>query len=101
MTKQSLRSSLSNTKWVVVQRIALARACYSQNDVVVLDSPLSAVDMHTGQHIFKHCIQEMMIANGLTVVLATHQVGAQSKYLWVLILLDVCFKCSIHFSIHN
>jgi ABC-type nitrate/sulfonate/bicarbonate transport system ATPase subunit len=43
--------------------------------VIVLDSPLSAVDMHTGQHIFKHCIQEMMIGHGLTVVLATHQVG--------------------------
>jgi ATP-binding cassette, subfamily C (CFTR/MRP), member 1 len=55
------------------QRIALARAAYSQADVNVLDSPLSAVDMHTCQHIFRHCIQDMMLARGATVVLATHQ----------------------------
>ena len=55
------------------QRIALARAAYSGADVNVLDSPLSAVDMHTCQHIFRHCIQEMMLARGATVVLATHQ----------------------------
>jgi ATP-binding cassette, subfamily C (CFTR/MRP), member 1 len=55
------------------QRIALARAAYSRADLYVLDSPLSAVDMYTCQHIFKHCIQDMMIAGGGTVVLATHQ----------------------------
>jgi hypothetical protein len=31
--------------------------------------------MHTCQHIFKHCIQELMVERGITVVLATHQVG--------------------------
>jgi ATP-binding cassette, subfamily C (CFTR/MRP), member 1 len=55
------------------QRIALARAAYSRADLYVLDSPLSAVDMYTCQHIFKHCIKEMMIGGGGTVVLATHQ----------------------------
>jgi ABC-type multidrug transport system fused ATPase/permease subunit len=55
------------------QRIALARAAYSRADVNVLDSPLSAVDMHTCQHIFRHCIRDMMLARGATVVLATHQ----------------------------
>jgi ATP-binding cassette, subfamily C (CFTR/MRP), member 1 len=55
------------------QRIALARAAYSRADLYVLDSPLSAVDMYTCQHIFKFCIQELMIGGGGTVVLATHQ----------------------------
>jgi ABC-type multidrug transport system fused ATPase/permease subunit len=55
------------------QRIALARAAYSQADVSVLDSPLSAVDMHTCRHILRHCVQDMMLARGATVVLATHQ----------------------------
>jgi ABC-type multidrug transport system fused ATPase/permease subunit len=55
------------------QRIALARAAYSRADLYVLDSPLSAVDMYTCQHIFKYCIQDLMIAGGGTVVLATHQ----------------------------
>jgi ABC-type multidrug transport system fused ATPase/permease subunit len=55
------------------QRIALARAAYSRADLYVLDSPLSAVDMYTCQHIFKYCIRDLMIAGGGTVVLATHQ----------------------------
>ncbi|GAX11414.1 hypothetical protein FisN_22Lh092 [Fistulifera solaris] len=55
------------------QRIALARAAYSRAKLYVLDSPLSAVDMYTCQHIFKLCIKDMMIAGGGTVVLATHQ----------------------------
>jgi ABC-type multidrug transport system fused ATPase/permease subunit len=55
------------------QRIALARAAYSRANLFVLDSPLSAVDMYTCQHIFKFCIQRIMLAGGGTVVLATHQ----------------------------
>jgi ATP-binding cassette subfamily C (CFTR/MRP) protein 1 len=55
------------------QRIALARAAYSGANLYVLDSPLSAVDMYSCQHIFKYCIQEIMIGGGGTVVLATHQ----------------------------
>jgi len=55
------------------QRIALARAAYSRADLYVLDSPLSAVDMYTCQHIFKYCIIGMMKGGGGTVVLATHQ----------------------------
>jgi ABC-type multidrug transport system fused ATPase/permease subunit len=55
------------------QRIALARAAYSRAELYVLDSPLSAVDMYTCQHIFKYCIEELMIGGGGTVVLATHQ----------------------------
>ncbi len=55
------------------QRIALARAAYSRAKLYVLDSPLSAVDMYTCQHIFNHCIKSLMIKGGGTVVLATHQ----------------------------
>ena len=56
------------------QRIALARAAYSGADTVLLDSPLSAVDQFTSTHIFQHCIRDLMLAAGATVVLATHQV---------------------------
>jgi ABC-type multidrug transport system fused ATPase/permease subunit len=71
------------------QRIALARACYAQSAITVLDSPLSAVDMHTCQHIFKHCIQELMVERGITVVLATHQVSRCSIFS-VSLLSNVC-----------
>jgi ABC-type multidrug transport system fused ATPase/permease subunit len=35
------------------QRIQLARAVYSNSDVYILDDPFSAVDAHTGTHLFK------------------------------------------------
>ena len=58
------------------QRVALARAAYSRARLVLLDSPLSAVDAYTGQHIFRHCIQGLMLRGDAraTVVLVTHQV---------------------------
>src|SRR5699024_7706479 len=34
------------------QRIALARALYSEPDVLILDDPLTAVDSSTARHIF-------------------------------------------------
>lgn len=35
------------------QRIQLARAIYSNSDIYLLDDPFSAVDAHTGAHLFK------------------------------------------------
>lgn len=35
------------------QRIQLARAIYSDSDIYLLDDPFSAVDAHTGAHLFK------------------------------------------------
>lgn len=35
------------------QRIQMARALYSNSDILLLDDPFSAVDAHTGAHMFK------------------------------------------------
>lgn len=35
------------------QRIQLARALYQNSSIYLLDDPFSAVDAHTGSHIFK------------------------------------------------
>ena len=39
---------------------------------LLLDNALSAVDHHTAQHIFKHCVRDMF--RDKAVVLVTHQV---------------------------
>ncbi|KAF8399890.1 hypothetical protein HHK36_015760 [Tetracentron sinense] len=53
------------------QRIQLARAIYSDADVYLLDDPFSAVDAHTGAHIFKECL--MRLLSQKTVIYVTHQ----------------------------
>eukprot|EP00057_Strongylocentrotus_purpuratus_P008604 XP_011663078.1 PREDICTED: ATP-binding cassette sub-family C member 9 isoform X1 [Strongylocentrotus purpuratus] len=56
------------------QRISVARAMYSSNDVVLLDDPLSALDVHVGSHIFFKGILDFLIEERRTVVLVTHQI---------------------------
>ncbi|XP_043705889.1 ABC transporter C family member 3-like [Telopea speciosissima] len=53
------------------QRIQLARALYSDSDIYLLDDPFSAVDAHTGAHLFKECL--MRILSRKTVIYITHQ----------------------------
>ncbi|KAL3501061.1 hypothetical protein ACH5RR_035510 [Cinchona calisaya] len=53
------------------QRIQLARAIYSDSDILLLDDPFSAVDAHTGTHIFKECLMKLL--NTKTVIYVTHQ----------------------------
>jgi ATP-binding cassette subfamily C (CFTR/MRP) protein 1 len=53
------------------QRVSLARACYADEDIVLLDDPLSAVDAHVGQLLFRQCICGLLKEK--TRVLVTHQ----------------------------
>ncbi|XP_042487487.1 ABC transporter C family member 3-like [Macadamia integrifolia] len=54
------------------QRIQIARALYHDADIYLFDDPFSAVDAHTGTHLFKECL--MGILNSKTVIYVTHQV---------------------------
>ncbi|XP_041973565.1 ATP-binding cassette subfamily C member 4-like isoform X1 [Aricia agestis] len=52
-------------------RVGLARACYRQADIYLLDDPLSAVDTHVGKHLVSECINGLLRHS--TRVLVTHQ----------------------------
>ncbi|CAK4737565.1 unnamed protein product, partial [Aphanomyces euteiches] len=51
-------------------RVSLARACYSDADVFILDSPLSAVDAIVSSEIFRKCFHGLL--HHKTVLLVTH-----------------------------
>ncbi|KAI3816745.1 hypothetical protein L1987_16449 [Smallanthus sonchifolius] len=68
------------------QRIQLARALYSDSDVYVLDDPFSAVDAHTGAHMFKKCLLNLL--DKKTVVYVTHQLEFLSASDLILVIKD-------------
>ena len=53
-------------------RIALARACYADASLYLLDDILAAVDQHTGRHLMYQAIMGLLKERGATVVLCTH-----------------------------
>lgn len=59
-------------------RLNIARALYSDADIILLDDPLSAVDAHVGLHLFEQAILSLK-ASGKTVVLVTHALHMLSK----------------------
>ena len=50
--------------------MALARALYSNKDIVLLDDPLSPLDAHVGKSIFQNTIRKYL--KGKTRILVTH-----------------------------
>ncbi|KAK8620541.1 hypothetical protein V6N13_067014 [Hibiscus sabdariffa] len=54
------------------QRIQIARALYQDADIYLFDDPFSAVDAHTGSHLFKKVL--LGILSSKTVIYVTHQV---------------------------
>ncbi|KAF9282831.1 hypothetical protein BGZ68_005732 [Mortierella alpina] len=53
------------------QRVSLARAVYSDADIMLLDDPLSGMDAQIGKHIFQECIKGYLAKK--TVVYVTNQ----------------------------
>ena len=51
-------------------RISLARAMYCDNDIYIMDDPISALDAHVGKNIMHNCIIKYL--KGKTRILATH-----------------------------
>ncbi|KAJ7747233.1 hypothetical protein B0H16DRAFT_1692432 [Mycena metata] len=59
-------------------RITLARALYSDTQLLLLDDVLAALDVHTAKWIVEKCLQGDLIKNR-TVILVTHNVAMTSK----------------------
>jgi len=53
------------------QRISIARAAYSNAEIIILDDPMSALDPEVARLLFKECIVDFM--SGRTRLLATNQ----------------------------
>ncbi|XP_072177741.1 ATP-binding cassette sub-family C member 9-like [Diadema setosum] len=55
------------------QRVSVARTMYSGRDIIILDDPLSALDMHVGSHLFERGILKILKKRKQTIILVTHQ----------------------------
>ncbi|KAG6865425.1 hypothetical protein C0991_002663 [Blastosporella zonata] len=66
-------------------RVSLARAAYSQSNVILLDDPLSAVDAYVGRAILDQCLLNGPLANR-TRILVTHALHVLDKadYIYVI-----------------
>lgn len=58
-------------------RVSLARAVFANRDIYLLDDPLSAVDQHVGNRLFKRCLRGAL--SGKTIVFVTNQLQYLSK----------------------
>ncbi|KAM9321211.1 MIT domain-containing protein 1 [Gastrophryne carolinensis] len=68
------------------QRISLARCLYSSNSVILLDDPLSAVDVYVGAELFNKAIKDGM--QNRSVLFVTHQLQYMTECSEVLFMKD-------------
>ena len=82
---QTLSVVKSATNLISKARVSLARAAYSQADIVLLDDPISAVDAYVGKSILDECLLTGPLANR-TRVLVTHALHVLDKtdYIYVI-----------------
>ncbi|KAJ6944448.1 hypothetical protein NC652_009744 [Populus alba x Populus x berolinensis] len=66
------------------QRIQIARALYQDAQIYLFDDPFSAVDAHTGSHLFKEVLLGLLSSK--TVIYVTHQVEFLSAADLILVL---------------
>ena len=66
-------------------RVSLARAAYSDSDIVLLDDPLSAVDAYVGQGILDQCLLSGPLSTR-TRILVTHALHVLNKTDYILVM---------------
>ncbi|XP_054828142.1 ATP-binding cassette sub-family C member 8 isoform X4 [Eublepharis macularius] len=70
------------------QRISVARALYQQTNVVFLDDPFSALDIHLSDHLMQEGILNMQRDDKKTVVLVTHKLQYLPHADWIIAMKD-------------
>ncbi|MGH0122629.1 UNVERIFIED_CONTAM: hypothetical protein FKN15_029058 [Acipenser sinensis] len=70
------------------QRISVARALYQQTNVVFLDDPFSALDIHLSDHLMQDGILQMLRDDKRTVVLVTHKLQYLPHADWIIAMKD-------------
>ncbi|XP_077453513.1 ATP-binding cassette sub-family C member 8 [Stigmatopora argus] len=70
------------------QRISVARALYQQTNVVFLDDPFSALDIHLSDHLMRDGILKMLREEKRTVVLVTHKLQYLPHADWIIAMKD-------------
>ncbi|RAL10256.1 ABC transporter family protein [Aspergillus homomorphus CBS 101889] len=69
--KTEMDAQGSNFSGGQIWRVSLARALYSNAEVLVLDDIFSSIDPHTAQHLYEHALMGSL-AQGRTRILATY-----------------------------
>ncbi|KAF9965910.1 hypothetical protein BGZ70_003814 [Mortierella alpina] len=70
------------------QRVALARAAYQDADIYLLDDPLSAIDAHVDQHLWKHLIGPEGLLRHKTRLLVTHGIDHMESVDQIILIKD-------------
>ncbi|KAH9915165.1 P-loop containing nucleoside triphosphate hydrolase protein [Epithele typhae] len=83
-------------------RLSLARAIYSDADIVLLDDVLSQVDAETIAHILERCFGVNGVLKGRTVIFVTHQTDVVHRYAQAYVTFSdtgVVNECSFDFDV--
>ncbi|XP_073709543.1 ATP-binding cassette sub-family C member 8 isoform X1 [Misgurnus anguillicaudatus] len=70
------------------QRISIARALYQHTNVVFLDDPFSALDIHLSDHLMHEGILKFLKKEKRTVVLVTHKLQYLPNADWIIAMRD-------------
>uniref|UniRef100_A0AAY4CD59 ATP-binding cassette, sub-family C (CFTR/MRP), member 8b n=1 Tax=Denticeps clupeoides TaxID=299321 RepID=A0AAY4CD59_9TELE len=70
------------------QRISVARTLYQQTNVVLLDDPFSALDVHLSDHLMQQGILKLLRVERRTVVLVTHRLQYLPHADWIIAMKD-------------
>ena len=77
-------------------RLAIARSQYADKDIVIMDDPISALDIHVGKKIMEETIQKYL--QGKTRIISTHAVQYQKYFDYIYIMKEGKIQFHLYIS---